>query len=1563
MNAAIDVEAVPQLPDSFHPAVAEWFARAFPRGPTPTQVRAWAVTAGGGDALVCAPTGSGKTLAAFLAAINELIERGLQAPLPDTVQVLYVSPLKALSNDIEHNLRAPLNGIRDRLFELGLGDVGIRSAVRTGDTTASERALMRRLPPHILVTTPESLFILLGSESGRTMLAGVRALIVDELHALAGSKRGAHLMLSLERLVALCPRPPVRIGLSATVKPIETVASYLVGGCATSLSRRLDQVNQSGDSGSTITVADSAGACSIIDAGHARARDLALEVPHSALDSVMSNEVWTEVYDRLAELAQQHRTTLIFVNQRRIAERVARHLAERLGVEHVTAHHGSLAKEHRLHAEQRLKAGRLKALVATSSLELGIDIGDVDLVCQLGSPRWISALLQRVGRAGHAVGAVSKGRLFPLTLDDLVECTALLDAVRRGELDRIRDPGAPLDVLAQQIVAEVGSREWQQDDLFTLVRRAAPYRSLERADFDAVVAMLAEGYATRRGRRGAYLHHDTIQRRLRPRRGARLVAATNAGVIPDQFDCDVILQPQGLRIGSLNEDFAFESVPGDIFQLGNTAYRIVKVETGRVLVEDAKGQPPSLPFWLGEALGRSDELSFAVSRLLTAVEAELEVVGEGDTGVAEAHPGQTASEGERAANGGESDRYGSSSAAQARARGLDAIPGVPVSAWQQLRQYLGAARAALGVLPTLERIVVERFFDEVGDSHLVIHSPYGSRINKAWGLALRKRFCRQFNFELQASALEDSIVLSLGPTHSFPLEDVTKFLHSATARAVLVQALLDVPMFPTRFRWNASIALAVRRMNGGKRVPPQFQRSDAEDLLTVVFPDQVACLENLSGPREIPEHPLVVQTLHDCLHDTMDVEGFLALLARIESGAVRVHCRDLTTPSPLATAILNARPYAFLDDGEAEERRTRAVATQRLHEIDAGANPGQITAQAIASVRAEVWPLVRDADELHDALVVHGFLAGDEIDRLGRPWLDALIDQGRAVSVSTAAGECAVAIERLPQWRCALPESKVNAVNVNTRRAQDVPGIPEADDCPLEPDGALRELLRGRLELLGPVAEDELVAALAVEPTWVRRALLLLEGEGTAMRVRADAVTVDDAETWCDRRLLARIHRLSREHRRAAVRPVPPAQFLRFLVHWHGLLGIPDAGAATAADSALKSDRHPSPDPGDVGQDPRRQGESALLAVLQQLEGWVAPAAAWERDLLPQRLRDYTPAMLDRLCASGRIVWWRPVNAEAEISSRRSGPVRGTPILFAERSHLRHWQTLASAGSPMVDTDRRRPSGIDAGEGPMLSGKARRVRDSLRDCGALFFSDLEHECGLIRSELEPALAELVAQGVVGCDSFAGLRALIAPAKQRLRQRGRALPVDADHAGRWSLLRSRRRPASDAGERADGALAEPSIEHAARMLLRRYGVVFRAMLAREQYLPPWRSLHYVYRRLEARGEIRGGRFVDGFAGEQFALPEAAAALRAAAVESEALVAVSAADPLNLAGILVPGGKLPALTGNRLLLRDGVPIAARAGRQVELLQDLTPAEAWRARTALVRRPASPSAQPPV
>ena len=1436
------------MPDLFHPTVAAWFNRTFP-APTPAQIEAWPAIKQGQHTLIAAPTGSGKTLAAFLSAIDDLVRESLDHGLRDEVYVLYVSPLKALSNDIHKNLEVPLQGIADILCRESLQEHGIRAAVRTGDTTQAERSRMRREPPHILVTTPESLFILLTSDSGRDMLATVRTVIVDEIHALAPNKRGSHLALSLERLEALCLHAPVRIGLSATQTPIDSVARFLTGN-------RPEQ-------------------CRIIDSGHVRDWDLAIDIPGSPLEAVMAAEVWQEIYDRLAELVSQHTTTLIFVNTRRLTERAARFLAERLGEENVTAHHGSLAKEHRHDAEQRLKHGQLKALVATASLELGIDIGDVDLVCQLGSPRSISAFLQRVGRSGHAIGKIPRGRLFPLTRDDLVECAALLDAIHHNELDTLRIPDGHLDVLAQQIIAEVACREWQAMELYDQLRQAWPYRNLEHDQFTAIITMLAEGFSTRRGRRSRYLHYDAVNQIIKPRKNAKLTAVTNAGTIPDQFDYAVILEPQGLNIGSVNEDFAFESLPGNIFQLGNTSYRILKIEQGKVRVEDASGQPPNIPFWFGEAPGRTDELSIAVSRLRERMNLLL-----GD---------------------------GMEAALQWATGELNLNPGIA----GQLVDYLAATRAALGLIPTRDDIVFERFFDEAGDQHLVIHSPYGSRLNRAWGLGLRKRFCRQFNFELQAAALEDTIVISLGPTHSFPLENATLFVTANNIRHNVTQAMLAVPMFPTHWRWNAAVALAIKRNNNGQRVPAQFQRTDAEDLMAVVFPDQLACQDNLTGEREIPDHPLVNQTIRDCLYDIMDIEGLERLLQSFADGGTRIHCRDLNGPSPMAQEILTARPYAFLDDAPAEERRTQAVNVRRFMDPVEAAELAQLSPEAIQQVCYEAWPSINNADELHEALMILGLMPGLE-GSSGNPdgrdynsLLQQLISANRATVLTTQAGQRIwVCAERLPLIQAVFPDAVMTPV---------IAAAGAANDRPWQRDEALRELVRARLEGIGPVTETALAENFECSTSEIQAALLWLENEGYAMQGRFTGQT--DAIEWCERGLLARMHRYTIKNLRAEIRAVPVADYMRFLFHWHGMVERP-------------------------------AGDEALLAAINRLEGFSIPAGAWERDILPPRTRDYLTTGIDRLCGTGRIQWTRinKTRTGEASSANKSGLLRNTPIALIDRHNLDYWRRLGT-----------RPS-----DPAVLSSTADKVLQTLDQRGALFFIDIVMQSGLLRTQVEEALAELAAAGLVTSDSYAGLRALITPANKRPgygrrhhRQRSVTTAGGIDEAGRWSLIP----PAANTEQASSGWLRTDtdSLYHVAWVLLKRYGVVFRKVLERETALPPWRELLYAYRRMEARGEIRGGRFVDGFSGEQFALPEAVAMLRRQRDDDRNFPAIiiSATDPLNLIGIILPGERIPALHTNQILFEDGLPVAKQLNGEIHFLSQVDAQRQWEINNLLTRK----------
>jgi ATP-dependent Lhr-like helicase len=1417
---------------AFHPIVSQWFSETL-GVPTRAQALGWAAIRERRHTLIAAPTGSGKTLAAFLTSIDDLAHEAIAGPLPDEVRVVYVSPLKALSADIHKNLAEPRAGIERIAAAAGAVVPRITSAVRTGDTPASERAAMLKRPPHILVTTPESLYLLLTAARSREMLRTVRTVIVDEIHAVIGTRRGAHLALTLERLQAVAQQPLLRIGLSATQKPIEEVATYLTGGAA----------------------------CAIVDEGHRRTMDLGMEVPRSPLDAVMSHEVWEEYFTRLTALIEQHRTTLVFVNTRRMAERVARHLSERLGEDAVTAHHGSLSKEKRLDAEMRLKAGRLRALVATASLELGIDIGSIDLVCQIGSPNRISTLLQRVGRSGHTISGTPKGRLFPVSRDDLIECAALMRSARRGELDRIVSHDAPLDVLAQQIVAETACRDYGEDELFALVRRAWPYRALPRSSFDAVVAMTSDGFATKRGRRSALVHRDEVNARLRGRRGARMLAIASGGAIPEVADYRVVLDPGDTFIGTLNEDFAIESNAGDVFQLGNASWQVLQVLTGVVRVADAKGAPPTIPFWLGEAPARSDELSRAVSDLRADIEVRLKP----DTT-------ETDSEVRLKPDTTEDTDAAAIPVVSGFSRTVGWLveeTGIPEAAAEQALAYLADGRAALGVLPTQDTIVLERFFDESGGMQLVLHAPFGSRVNKAWSLALRKRFCRQFNFELQAAATEDALLLSLGPQHSFPLADVFRYLHPATTRDVLVQAFLDAPVFQTRWRWNTTISLAVPRNRGGKKVPPQLQRMLADDLMAAVFPDAAACLENIPGDREIPDHPLVSQAVRDCLEEAMDFEALSAVLARIHSGAIRCVARDTPEPSALAHEILNARPYAFMDDAPLEERRTQAVYARRAGEPSSAGDLGALDTAAIERVRDEARPDPRDADELHDALLTAGFLTAHDVRSVAPELLAALVDARRATELRIKNLELSilVAAERLPELRAVHPDATydppIEAPASRTARAW-------------TRDAAIVELLRGRVGIAGPTTAPALAEALAIGVADADAALLALEGEGLVLRGHFSG-----PNEWCDRRLLARIHRYTLSRLRAEIEPVSPADFMRFLFSW----------------------QHVEPSS-------RLTGVDGLRAVLESLDGFELAADAWERAILPDRVDGYQPSLLDTLCLTGEVGW-----ARLSRSSRDATQLVGaTPVALFLREHAERWATLAIEPDAAVRTLR------DEG----LQKSARLVADALRTRGASFSGDLATACGLDEAAVRGALGDLVAAGLVASDGFGGLRTIV-------RASGGRPPQTTRHSvtGRWSMLTS--------GAGSEASAREAAVDLQARTLLKRYGIVFRRLLAREANVAPWRELTRVYRRLEARGEIRGGRFVSGMSGEQFALDGAIERLREIrrTPADGACLVISAADPLNLAGIITAGERVRAVAATRIAYRDGVPIAAMEGDYVRPL----------------------------
>jgi ATP-dependent Lhr-like helicase len=1419
--------------DWAHPLVREWFLRRLGT-PTEPQEQGWPHILAGKTTLISAPTGSGKTLAAFLACIDRLVRKALAGELTDRLEVLYVSPLKALGNDIQKNLEIPLGEILQLAAERGFLMPEIRTAVRTGDTLMHERRKMLARPPHILVTTPESLYILLTAAKSREILKSVETVIVDEIHAVADDKRGSHLALSLERLEALADHPPVRIGLSATQKPIELIAHFLTG------SGRPDPV--------------------IVQIGHQRALDLAIEVPASELGPVASHEMWDETYNRVAELVRQHRSTLVFVNTRRLAERVAHHLEERLGKDAVATHHGSLSRKLRLAAENKLKSGEIRALVATASLELGIDIGAVDLVCQIGSTRSIATAVQRIGRAGHWHGAIPKGRIFAATRDELLECAALVRAIRQGDLDRIEIPDAPQDVLAQQIVAMCSAEDWQEDDLFARVRRAYPYHNLERAQFDTIVEMLSEGIAARRGRYGTYLHRDRVNGRVRGRRGSRLAAITSGGAIPDNALYTVVAEPEGTVVGTIDEDFAVESLRGDIMLLGNASWRIRRVQMGRVLVEDAHGAAPTVPFWRGEAPARTAELSAQVADLRAQIDERTRDVPAGV-------------------------QVKNLPAAQPGLAWLKEECSLDDAGAEQIIEYIVAGRAVLGTVPTQQTIVAERFFDESGGMQLVIHAPFGGRINKAWGLALRKRFCRSFNLELQAAATDDGLNISLAEQHSFPLADVFRFLHPASLDHVIEQAVLASPIFTARWRWDANRALLLLRFQGGKKVAPQIQRMRADDLLAAVFPDAAACPENLDGEVRIPDHPLVREVMKDALTEAMDIDGLKHVLAKILDGSIRCVAVDTPVPSQFSHEILNANPFAYLDDAPLEERRARAVEMRRMLPEAVLSEVGRLDPAAIAEVREEARLDARDADELHDGLLTlialpEPLQSDSKIFQLTleesgawRMFFDQLISQGRATRATTQSHSYWVAAERAKSFAAIFPDARFETQVADVEAA-----TPSKDE-------ATFTLVTGWMQHSGPVTSNQLGDALGIAANEIDKSLLRLEGSGAVLRGKFTDPASRETE-WCDRRLLARIHRLTLGRLRNEIQPVNAAQFMRWLLRWQHV-----------APSTLLL------------------GERGTLEALRQLQGYEAPANAWERQILARRVANYDPKILDQLCLTGAVGWGRLSPHPALLDDSREGtrrviPTSVAPITFFVREES-EWMM-----------PRRTEDGADAAKG--LSPGASEVLQFLKQRGASFFPDIVRGAGKLKSEVESALWELVAAGIITADGFDNLRALIDPKRRSGQGHGRTTRP-RHSAGRWSLLYP---------VESDDRTA--ALEATCKMLLNRYGVVFREVLTREAILPRWREVLLALRRLEDRGEIRGGRFVSGFLGEQFALPVAVESLRATRDQQPSgdTITISAADPLNLVGIIVPGDRVPAISGRFVAFRDGVAVEALGHRSIEI-----------------------------
>jgi ATP-dependent helicase Lhr and Lhr-like helicase len=1589
---------------SFHPLIERWFFSRFD-GPTEPQEEGWPHIASGNHSLIAAPTGSGKTLTAFLAVIDRLLKQSIDGKLEDGMRVIYISPLRALSNDMHRNLSEPLAELNE-LAAAEFPDVPIakiRVGLRTGDTTSSQRAALVRKPPHILVTTPESLFLLLTAERGREALKTVDTIIVDEIHALVRDKRGSHLALSLERLEALCERNIQRIGLSATQKPIERMAAFLVGN-------RKPQLQQAAD-----LEAQSPAPCEIVDIGHARELDLRIETPPSELSAVCSNEQWGEINERIIQLINSHRSTLIFVNTRRLAERVTHQLSELLGEDHVGSHHGSLSTEKRLRTEQLLKSGGLKAVVATASLELGLDVGFIDLVIQIGSPRSIATLLQRVGRSGHSLGKTPKGRLFALTRDELMECMSLVRAIKAGRLDVIPIPECPIDVLAQQIVGEVANKEWDTDELFETFRRAWPYRNLERDAFNQTLEFLSEGLTDRAGRDRVYIHHDRVQRKLRGRPGARIAATSNAGAIPEVASFRVVAEPDNTVVGSLDEDFALESQAGQIFLLGNTSWRMHGIRGLDVVVSDAGGAPPNIPFWHGEAPGRTIELSEEVSNLREELEQRVRELpqtesaswwsnSENDAGSDQSIENTVVKQTECTAAVGPS--------ADQLVKELQAETCCDEFAAKQVVLYIAAQIAAIGVVPTQKRVVFERFFDESGGMQMVVHAPFGARVTQGWGLAMRKRFCRSFDFELQATADDDGFILSLGPQHSFPLESMFPMLNKDNIQVLLEQAILAIPMFQIRWRWNANRSLLVLRRNMGQKIPPNLQRFRADDLLTSVFPLLLGCQENVVGDIDLPDHVLVRQTMDDCLHEALDLDNLLKTMGDIGDGKIEFIARDTREPSPFAYELLNANPYAFLDGGELQERRTRAVATRRSLSVESVSDLGRLDPQAIQTVVVGAKPLVRNPDELHDVLLTRYVLRVEEAAEYSE-WMEQLTETFRATLLTIEAQQFWVATERLPAVQVMFPDHSIDPV-------VDVP-----DGVRTDWDNVTARVatVRGLMEVSGPLTHVEVAEQTGIPEQFTFGVLEALEGEGIVLRghYRAKPATSHDESDkaqheWCHRRLLARIHRLTMDGLRKEIEPVSPDIYFRFLTDLHG-----------------------------VTRDSQRASVNGVFEVVAMLQGLDIAASTWESEIFRTRIQSYKPEWLDELCLSGEVSWARlfaPVR-EKETAANLTKVLPVSLFLREDAGWLATRDNDASAGH--------------------FSPTAIQLLKQLAQDGAMFIPDLQSSCGIPKQDVIQALGELVALGYVTSDGFAGLRGLVSSkvsetrAERTRTSRQTRTRSKTAGAGRWSLSLLGRDsiPAlADIGsdqianvstELDDGVANTPCVssressriktkpedntcvssressriktksedntpcvssretsriktksedktEQWAWQLLRRWGVVFRDILIKEQGAPRWWQLLQVYRRLEARGEIRGGRFITGVAGEQFALSDSVSKLRRcrdepfgkgdsakvakpkkktrvlresflngmSRTEGSSLVAaktfsaddsdshsdtshvddllvLSACDPINLVGVITKHQRIPSVAHNRIVLWQGRPIAALLNGEIITLAE--------------------------
>jgi len=1470
---------------SFHPIVRAWFAERF-GAPSEPQRLGWPAIASGEHTLILAPTGTGKTLAAFMWELNQLIVRGLESPLPNAVQILYISPLKALGNDVQRNLEQPLAELRARFEAEGKALPEIRIGVRTGDTPASARARMLRKAPHILITTPESLNILLTSIRGRGMFSAVRAVIVDEIHAVAGTKRGAHLALTLERLEMLVEAPVQRIGLSATQRPLEEVAHFLGGLLA------------SGDTDAAPVFRP----VTIVDCGLVKQMELSVVSPVPDLGEV-SGSVWPAVAELVLAYIRQSRTTLVFVNNRAQAERIAARVNTLADEQLARPYHGSLARERRLELERALKAGELPALISTSSLELGIDIGSVDLVLQLQSPKRVSAGLQRVGRAGHNLGAVSRGVMVPTFRDDLVESAAIVEAMRAGDVEPTRAIQNPLDVLAQSVVAMVSVDDWTAGDAFALVRRAYSYHRLTRAAFDEVLAMLSGKYSSELAAElEPRITWDRVNDRLAGTRASRMMAVISGGTIPDRGLYTVNLADR-TRLGELDEEFVHESRVGDVFQLGSATWRIRAIEHDRVIVTPAPGAPARMPFWHGEFSTRSVPLSARVG----ALRRELATVDVDDDSVN---------------------------------AGLEARYGVDAACALSLRSYIAEQRASTGVVPDDLTLVIEQFRDEMGALRIVLHSVFGGRVNAPWGMALAQRVREALpGMEVQVQTTDDGIMLRLPDLGTSAPLSALMHLSAEEAQTRVMDEVGSTSLFGARFRMNAARALLLPRGSPRRRMPLWLQRLKALDLLDAV--------------RRFPSFPILVETYREVLQDAFDMQALKEVLDAIGAGRITMRTVETDRASPFAASLQFGfvMDWLYGDDTPRAERQAALLSIDRglLDEVMGTEGADEGTLEAIEQLLAErrgtaPGRQARTADELAALLDRAGDLTVDELrarvaDAEG--WLGAtdpmleLLDAGRAVAIPFES-------ELASEWRIVLTESigryaaaRAPEALTRVRATSSLVERDAAEVVPaamlgvvLEPKVARREILARWLALAGPVTVREIHARYGWPEPWIEKRLREWEENGKLVRGRFRREV--EAPEWTTRRIVELARHRALAALRKQIQAVDLASFTAFLQRWQHL-------------------------------DPREHldGASGVSAILQQMSGLPRAPAAWERDILPGRLERYDPAWLAQLASNGTVVW---------AGGSRPDP-RDAPALASVRFFPR------GEGAIWLDDE----------NDPPLSANAEAVREALERIGASFVADIQAATGLTSLSVRDALRELSALTLVTNDSIEALREVVRtrsiPGRSRTA-RGQALqdptrwlpesfeatpgrpvyqrvpsqrrlpkwrrpdlpgPVSG-WVGRWSLLRT----PGTWGTRPD---EEEHAEQIARQWLERYAIVTRDWWRRERPPVGWRAIYRELKRLEYRGEVRRGYFVEGMGGAQFALPEAVERLRAQPeLDADApIIVMSAADPANPYTLalesIAPGSLVrPRGAGALLLTRRGLVImnAEGRGRRISIATDASDAD---------------------